>query len=345
MKKIALVTAMALAATAGAHAEVNVYGKAFLGLDYVNTDDGTDDSNAFQLTSNASRIGIKGAEKFTDSVEAFYKAEYEVYFDSGSKGGDEFSARNVYAGLKHDTLGSMLFGRNDTLLKDLGASADLYNDLNAGNLDDKRTFAGEERAGNLIQYTAPSSLPLKAAFGVSLDSGTESEAPTADEQLGYHAMLGYEYEGLNLGAAYAGNFTATFNGADAAGVAEDEIADTYRFVASYDYAGIELAALYQIASPEDDSVVDGENAFLISGMYGIPDTKASVGLQYQAATTDFNDGVTDDVDIQQYGIIGEYKFTKSTKALAYLANRNTDVGNGGDDTDRLVAGTAFELKF
>ena len=141
MKKIALVTAMALVATTGAHAEVTVYGKAFLGLDYVSNDGSITEEDAVQLVSNASRIGLKGSEQITDDIEAFYKAEYEAYFDSGSKGGDEFSARNIYAGLKHKELGSLLFGRNDTLLKDVGADADLFNDLNAGNLDDKRTFA------------------------------------------------------------------------------------------------------------------------------------------------------------------------------------------------------------
>ena len=95
MKKIALVTAMALAATAGAHAEVNVYGKAFLGLDYVSNDGSITEEDAVQLVSNASRIGLKGSEQITDDIEAFYKAEYEAYFDSGSKSGDEFSARNV----------------------------------------------------------------------------------------------------------------------------------------------------------------------------------------------------------------------------------------------------------
>lgn len=351
MKKIALVTAMALAATAGAHAEVTVYGKAFLGLDYVSNDGSITEEDAVQLVSNASRIGLKGSEQITDDIEAFYKAEYEAYFDSGSKSGDEFSARNIYAGLKHKELGSLLFGRNDTLLKDVGADADLFNDLNAGNLDDKRTFAGEERASNLIQYSAPSSLPVNAAFGVSLDGATESEVDGADGEVGIHGLLGYEYEGLGLNVAYAGNFEAEFNGAgaliDALDIDASDalIADVLRFVATYEYAGVELSGLYQFANPDDDSVIDSENAFLISGMYPIADTKYSVGAQYQYSTTEFNVAGLDDVDIAQYGVIGEYKFTKAAKALAYLANRNTDLGNGIEDQDRLVAGTAFELKF
>ena len=123
------------------------------------------------------------------------------------------------------------------------------------------------------------------------------------------------------------------------------IADVLRFVATYQYAGVELSGLYQFANPDDDSVIDSENAFLISGMYPIADTKYSVGAQYQYSTTEFNTAGLDDVDIAQYGVIGEYKFTKAAKALAYLANRNTDLGNGIEDQDRLVAGTSFELKF
>ncbi|MGD4317842.1 porin, partial [Xanthomonas citri pv. citri] len=117
MKKIALASAIALVSITAAHAAPTVYGKAFLTLDYVSTDydaSNKKDEDTFKLNSNASRIGFKGDDDLTDTTKLIYQLEYQINPDDDSQ---QFKSRNTYVGLAHNTLGTVLAGRNDTPLK------------------------------------------------------------------------------------------------------------------------------------------------------------------------------------------------------------------------------------
>ena len=80
-----------------------VYGKANLSV--VSQDDGGSDE--WNLNSNASRLGLKGATKISDGLEVVYQAEYEVCIDSGSCKGQTFKQRNTFAGLKGNFVNSV----------------------------------------------------------------------------------------------------------------------------------------------------------------------------------------------------------------------------------------------
>ena len=335
MKKLALVTALAAVAATTAHADVTVYGKAAVGLDYTKVDTNPSE-DSFDLSSNASRIGFKGSEELNPNLEAFYQAEAEVALDTGDTGDKNyFKARNTFVGLKHITLGSILVGFKDTLIKEAQGKVDLFNDLNGGDLDMKKTLSGEERAKNTVEYALPTAeLPVELKLSASLDN-TEEEAEEHDDNA-YFASLGYDFQGLGLTVAY---------GQDAqiktAATGDKGAADIVRVVGTYDLMGVQLGALYQNVTSDDIANFDDENSFLVSASFKAT-SDLSLGAQFQQSTTSYTNGAAD-TDIDQYGVIATYKVAKPLKMHGYLVNRNVD--DGTDDFDTMVVGTAMEYKF
>ena len=122
MNKKLLVTAVAagLAMPAVAMADVTISGK--IDVSYNNVDgDGTGFSND-NITSNSSRLIVKGSEKLGNGLTANF------YIDStvGAAGAaGVFTNRNTWAGLKGDW-GEVRFGKHDTPFKSLGRAFDFY---------------------------------------------------------------------------------------------------------------------------------------------------------------------------------------------------------------------------
>src|SRR5690606_81308 len=78
-------------------ADVKIYGRAHVSLDYL--DDGKD-YNEVGLSSNASRLGFKVDQKINDDLNVFAQIEQEVNFASGSQDskGVDFSTRDTFVG-------------------------------------------------------------------------------------------------------------------------------------------------------------------------------------------------------------------------------------------------------
>ncbi|WMN59068.1 porin [Pseudoalteromonas xiamenensis] len=130
---------------------VKLYGRANIGIQ--SKDDGT--SSVVSAESYASRIGVKGNTKVSDSLEAFYVFEFEVKpteNENDGKTADNLSARSEYIGVK-GAFGQFIVGRNDTPMKRSQNSADLMNDYTG---DISSLMVGENRLGDTIQYTTPS---------------------------------------------------------------------------------------------------------------------------------------------------------------------------------------------
>lgn len=361
MKKIALASAIALASITAAHAAPTVYGKAFLTLDYVNTDyDAANktDEDTFKLNSNASRIGFKGDDDLTDTTKLIYQLEYQINPDDDSQ---QFKSRNTYIGLAHNTMGTLLVGRNDTPLKLAQNKVDVFNDTlfdmaNAG-------VSGENRANNTLAYQSPVIIGMPVSFMaatalsetdadgdilVSAASGTKP-AVYRDRKVkdnGYSASLAYDQNGIYLAGAYDKDMGAN-------NVNTGVIDNTWRLVAGLDMGkmnmvqGLTLGALYQQSQYYDNySIVNNnrvnkssedEKSWLISGKYKITDTPWAVKAQY-VNTTD-EKGVKDN-DVNEIAVGGEYAFNKATTGHIYAGQISRD--NNKDD---LIVGTGIEYKF
>ena len=76
-----------------ANAAAEIYGKIHLSADYMDT--GATEGHA--LSSNASRLGLKGKEQITDSVKAFFKIEFETTFEESTIDGKDtiFTSLNI----------------------------------------------------------------------------------------------------------------------------------------------------------------------------------------------------------------------------------------------------------
>ena len=376
MKKIAIASAIALASITAAHAAPTVYGKAFLTLDYVSTDyDAANktDEDTFKLNSNQSRIGFKGDDDLTDTTKLVYQLEYGIDLDADNNGKGQFYSRNTYVGLAHNTMGTVLVGRNDTPLKLAQNRVDVFNDTlfdmaNAG-------VSGENRANNTLAYQSPVIVGMPVSFmaatalsetdtdGDVLVTAATEAVKNADGTIktpgkpavyrdrkvkdnGYSLSLAYDQNGIYLAGAYDKDMGAN-------NVNTGVIDNTWRLVAGLDMgkmnmvSGLTLGALYQQSQYYDNySIVNNnrvnkasedEKSWLISGKYKVGATPWAVKAQY-VNTTD-EKGVKD-ADVNEIAVGGEYAFNKATTGHIYAGQISRD--NNKDD---LIVGTGIEYKF
>ena len=357
MKKIALVSAIAIASISSAQAAPKVYGKIFLSTDYVSTDyddSSKKDEDTFKLNDNSSRIGFRGEDSLNDDIDLVYQLEYGVSPDSDTT---QFKSRNTYIGLSNRQYGTLLAGRHDTPFKLSKGSVDVFtNNSGAGLSLDKIgpegfTNLGENRANNVIAYKSPAIVGVPVTFmaAVSL-SETDTNKPkeivpakpaTAttpaipakysekkDKDNAYSAMLAYDQNGMYLAAGYDSNVGA----ADSA----------WRIAGSVDLgkmnmgqgsmiSNLVLGALYQNADIYD--VKDDAKTWLVSGKYKLPESKWAIKAQY--ANTDFGDK-----DASEIAVGGEYAFSKA--AIGHIYAGQVDRDHYKDDT---VIGAGLEYKF
>src|SRR5690554_3219782 len=92
-------TALALAISAQAMADVTVYGRAHVSTDYL--DDGKDYSEV-NFSSNSSRLGFKGEHEVNPKLKAFFQIEQTINFTTGSNGDTDFATRDTFVGLSGD---------------------------------------------------------------------------------------------------------------------------------------------------------------------------------------------------------------------------------------------------
>src|SRR5512139_2804236 len=191
MKKslIALAVAGAFAAPAFAATEnVDVYGKMHVSVsvfdntaDSIPGDPATRGTSDLQFSSNASRIGFKGAEDLGGGLNAIWQVESGVNLDEGS---GSLASRNSFLGLKGG-FGTVLLGNHDTPLKLVGRAVDLFGDTMA---DSRNVMGGgsDTRAKNVVAYITPDFSGFSVAAAYSTDpanQGTQIKVGTPAVQL------------------------------------------------------------------------------------------------------------------------------------------------------------------
>lgn len=146
------------------------YGRADLSYDFVNTGDGTTTANGAAplkgtskqvVSSNVSRFGFKGTEDLGEGLSANWQIEQQINFDDAAKA--TFASRNTYASLKHEGLGTLLFGINDTPYKTSTERLNMFRD----NIGDNRSLIGAPK-------NASGSLASTGTTGTSAFAGASS---------------------------------------------------------------------------------------------------------------------------------------------------------------------------
>ena len=302
--KTLLASALATVTLSSAYAADpdTLYGK--LNVTAQSNDENDDATTTIQ--SNASRLGVKGAFDLGNSLEAFYKIEYEV--DTGDDVKENFKARNQFVGLKGN-FGSFSVGRNDTMLKISQGKVDQFNDISG---DLKNLFKGENRLAQTATYMTPSINGFKfgATYAAEGDSAQKGE------------------DGFSLGAIYGDKklkkskiYAALAYDSDVKGY------DVIRATLQGKIAGFKLGGMYQ--QQEVSAGGDSKTGYLVSAAYKV----SAVTLKGQ-----FQD-MEDKGD--SWSIGADYKLGKPTKLFAFYTNRSME----GEANDDKYIGLGLEHKF
>lgn len=327
----AFLTAAGIAGTATAGAPV-VYGKANISVNFDDTE--ASNTDTVKWNSNASRLGVKGKHKLENGLEAFYKAEFEIQFDDGDKGGntssETFTQRNIYAGVKGG-FGAVKAGRFDTPSKIALKPVDLFNDYKLGDI--KQVWNGDNRESNMIQYSSKnmSGVQFHIAAQAGEKTGANSDNGVADAISG---SVVYKADNLYLALSHD---------------SETDGADTSltRLVAQYKIDAVKLGAAVQMYDYTDTVDTTG---FILSAAYKAG--KNTYKIQYTteneadggvAAIT--SGGAIDDEDNDTMITLGmEHKMSNKVKVYGYYSNYDVD-DNVDDATDQNTFGAGFEVKF
>lgn len=329
---IALAVTAAVAAPLAAQAAPKVYGKLNLAVEKYEDDRGgaltTADVDNVQVSSYASRLGVKGEDELTATLSAVYMMEWQV---NGDVTGADLTARNRYIGLKSQALGTIKLGAYDTNLKNAQGKIDLFNDTKG---DLGAIISGETRAANVIGYESP-----KIADAVSINvqlipgeaSGQPGATPAATANNSYNgladgisASVVYDKDDLYLAVAYdkevAGNLVLTTSNLATAR------RDSMRLVAGYKIADLSLGALYETSTGVNESAISAavdakETAWLLSAAYKISDV--TLKAQYVAGD---NDLAALAPDAKQFTLGADYNFASKTKAYGYYTSYEYDTG-------------------
>jgi predicted porin len=329
MNKKILAAAIAAAAVLpmGAQAGVQVYGVIHASIDYVDTesffdDSDYDDSDGFwDVTSNTSRIGFKGAEDLGNGLKAIWKVEQGVNI---AEGGGSWATRNAYIGLAGDW-GTFLYGRHDTPLKISTGKLDLFADRTA----DYNSTIGfiDVRASDAIAYISPNmnGLTIAGAIipGQDYNSGNDGLADA------YSVAAMYSNNGFFISAAYE----------DIGDLAEPDVdANYWRVGLGYDINAFHIGLVY-----EDQDFGDaGAELWQVSASYTFGNNvlKGMYGSNDPDADTDISD-VLDFGDAAAWAVGLDHNFSKRT--TGYLLY--TDVDNESYSTihNYGMPGSAFSM--
>jgi predicted porin len=325
MKKLLLATAIAALSVSAAQAAPQVYGKAFVTLDYQDMDvEGTNTA----LNSTGSRVGLKGAEALTANTDLVYQLEYGVDVDSSSndrEGNDQFYSRDTYVGLSNKQYGTFVAGRLTTIDDQIQYANQASGGVLGG--DDVLASFTAPRANNAFAYFSPNynGMTFMAMYG--LDSDQDLNSLADHDQYG----VGVKYEPANqpfkVGATYIG--------------AGDAL-NTARVNGTYNLnSALTVGGQYQWTDFDQE---ENENAYMLSAAY----KTATPWTVYGQA-----DMVTDAVGINGFDrdrfiLGGKYAFNANTTGHVYGAYLTQDLPVSTTQTvsnDGFGIGTGIEYKF
>lgn len=308
MKKIALSLAISAALPGFAIADTveievpDFYGK--INISVQNTQEGG--ASISEVSSNASRLGLKGKIDLKHGLKGIYKLEYQTAVDDGDNGkGQTFKQRNAFAGIKGG-FGKVVAGFMDTPLKKTQKKVDLFNDLEG---DIKSIITNSEnRLPNIVKYNSPKFMGLVA---------TVAHVASEDETVNDGTSSSLTYNRNKIYAAVGYDTDVEANGIDVT-----------RVVAQYSIVGITFGALWET------QVQDGDNkdGWVYSAAYKL---NSDVKLKAQYGESDI---AKDNAKTYSLGV--DYKLAKGAKVYAFATDEDFD-----ESMTNEYYGIGLEYKF
>ena len=324
-KLIAVAIAAAVAAPAAMANDTTLYGKAHVSIG--NFDDGS--SDAWEVNSHASRLGVKGSEDLGNGLKAIFKYEFQIDVDSND---GINSGRNAYVGLSGD-FGTVLAGRHDTPAK-VAFYATGNEIIGDSIVDINRVGFTEFRVDNAIAYISPNFSGFTVAAAVVPGEGTLNTVTNnvADGLAdAYSIGLMYSGNGIKAGVGYEaadGDMTLMTSGGGGGFFLEGSDHEMIQAGASFTFGDFMVGGNYQTTS--DTGGVNGldYDVWSING-------KANFGNNYVMArygNAELDDGTTS-VDVDTLHLAAGHKMSKRTQV--YVAYENQDAGSVDADAFAL----------
>lgn len=365
--------------TVSAVAAPTFYGEIDLSIDYLKQDNANGrDRDVTELSSNNSFIGLKGDQKLNERLSALYQAEFTFYGDDGQSGsGDSFVPRNLFIGLKDQTLGTVKLGKIDTPVKQLSAQVDSFNNAIENNADIHGMMAGETRIDNSLVYEAPSfklgqgqveaKLQLATGEGEQRIKASKGGYSVAGRGLGdsWSSSVVYSDKTFVAGLGYDKAMPSRFLSRGFLNAQMKEVQADTNVIAAADNLraigrvnldnGLSLRALYQVSEIADVTAgeklaqdvtvqnIDDAKAWLLGAEYKLAHAKAwTLKAQYSQNTLSFKDA-TPDYDMQQILAGVDYAWSKQVKVYAHAGYLTIE--QAAQEDQQVLLGTGLEYKF
>jgi predicted porin len=312
-KIIALAIASALVAPAAFAdtSNVNVYGVANVSYDLVTTKStAVAGVTTNKVSSNTSRIGLKGSEDLGDGLSAIWQVESLINIDNAGNGPNAGAAatatttgavlgnRNTFAGLSSATLGTVIMGRHDTPYNIATRKLDVFTD----GLADNRSLMGgnggtaaaafDGRQPDVIAYISPAFSGFTGAIAY-LNLNETSNTAAALKASAWSAAGMYSQDAFYASLAYE---THSLDGLTAGG----------------------LPALVAPAGAKESATKFG---------FGYTQDAIAVGFAYEKTTDNLGAAGANALGHSAYYLGGKYSFGNDAVKAAY-----TKVGNLGATT-------------
>jgi predicted porin len=203
VRKISLSVLLILSASAWADSsEITLYGRINVDGERVKLDT-TPSAQKTRLSSNSSNLGIRGTEKLSNNLKAWFQVEQDLRIDGDNQPAG-WATRNSAVGLSGD-FGSILGGRWDTPYKTLVLRLDPFGDMgipSISNLMGQAAFKSgltqdfQQRPINVIQYWTPNLSGFTSRAHISTNEGA------GNFRRNYSASAQYENGPFFGGVAY-----------------------------------------------------------------------------------------------------------------------------------------------
>lgn len=335
MKKL-LAIAIAAGLAAPAMADTTLYGQLHASVDLL---DGSGDSTDTTVSSNSSRIGVKGSSDLNGGLKVIYQAEWGI--DTGGADnsvsgttigtGSAFSKRNQVVGIAGG-FGAVLLGRHDTPLKIVGRKADLFWSTQLGqNRNITNPGAWDLRVNNVIAYQSPKMGGFQALAAYVTDLGADAQAAAGtggkDESTAFSINGFYNAGPLLLGAGYEkhdlGSNLTGGGGADRS---------AYRLMASYKFGAAKVVGFYQ-SENDIDFVNTDATVWGLGASYKVSPNGTIKGQYYERSQDNANDSTLVAVGY-------DHKLGKKTDVYAQYAQTDEGLGLGGAGHGESIDGDA-----
>ncbi len=338
MNKKLLTVAIGAALAAGpmlvsatAQADVKVYGKLHMSVDYVDgkgAGDATTSSGSaatsrkhMAVSNNSSRWGIDVSEKLGGGMTAIGKLESDI--DASGETSSQ-NTRNRYVGLSGG-FGTILAGVHDTPFKDIRSAVELFPEY-VGDMRNLLSSGGNGSLGwdlrnpNSVVYTTPNFSGVTARYAYSADTtavaGTEDNRRRADS-------IGVTYASgpLYVAGAYE---THRFNTIADGGNPTEK---AYRLGASYNFGSFKVVALYQdmqdLGGTASGASKVKRKGWALGGAYTAGNNVFKLQYVNANALSNFSAGTSgDNTGAKMWAIGWDHLFSKTVKA--YVAYAKTD---------------------